>query len=137
MSRVVSSSFRNTLNSFLAERYMLFNRFVGIVHHVFSPHTHQQNGAVETKHRHIVDMELALLAQSSMPIRFWDEAFLIATYLINRLSSRDINNSTPISCLLNTNPDYSIMKTFGCACWPNLSHIISGNCRFVQSSVCS
>ncbi|KAK1646191.1 hypothetical protein QYE76_063996 [Lolium multiflorum] len=40
------------------------------------------NGA-ERKHRHIVEVGLALLAQASMPLKFWDEAFLTATYLIN------------------------------------------------------
>ena len=38
-------------------------------------HTHQQNGSTKRKHRDIVEVGLALLAQASMPIKFWDEAF--------------------------------------------------------------
>jgi hypothetical protein len=71
------------LNSF-------FNR-IGISHHVSCPHAHQQNGSAERKHRHIVEVGLALLANASMPLKFWDEAFLTATYLINMLPSKGIN----------------------------------------------
>jgi hypothetical protein len=55
----------------------------GISHHVSCPHTHQQNGSAEHKHRHIVEMGLALLSHASMPLKYWGEAFLVATYLIN------------------------------------------------------
>jgi histone deacetylase 1/2 len=100
------------LNSF-------FNR-IGISHLVSCPHAHQQNGAAERKHRHIVEVGLALLSHASMPLKFWDEAFIAATYLINRIPSKVINHATPLERLLNQKPDYSSLRTFGCACWPNL-----------------
>lgn len=74
----------------------------------------------ERKHRHIVETGLALLAHSSLPLRFWDEAFLTACYLINRMPTRNLNNLTPITRLLKIKPDYSFLRVFGCACWPNL-----------------
>jgi len=55
-----------------------------------------------------------------MPLKFWDEAFITATYLINRLPSKIINNQTPLERLFHQTPDYSSLRTFGCACWPNL-----------------
>jgi hypothetical protein len=55
-----------------------------------------------------------------MPLKFWDEAFLTATYLINLLPSKVINFDTPIQRLLKETPDYSSLRVFGCACWPNL-----------------
>lgn len=97
-----------------------FFQKIGIAHHISCPHTHQQNGSAERKHRHIVEVGLALLAHASMPLKFWDEAFLTATYLINRIPSRVINFSTPLELLFHTNPDYSFLRVFGCACWPNL-----------------
>jgi transposase InsO family protein len=96
-----------------------FNQ-TGITHHISCPHTHQQNGIIERKHRHIVDTGLTLLAQSNMPLRFWDEAFQTACYLINRMPTRTIQSDTPIHRLFGTKPDYSILRVFGCACWPNL-----------------
>jgi hypothetical protein len=100
------------LNSFFTK--------VGITHLVSCPHTHQQNGAAERKHRHIVEVGLSLLAHAHMPLKFWDEAFLTATYLINRMPSKIINFDTPLERLFHTKPDYGSLRTFGCACWPNL-----------------
>jgi histone deacetylase 1/2 len=64
------------------ERLNSFSKQIGIMHRVSCPHAHQQNGSAETKHRHIVEVGLALLAIVSMPLKFWDETFLTATYLI-------------------------------------------------------
>lgn len=97
-----------------------FFKKLGIAHRVSCPHTHQQNGAAERKHRHIVETGLALLAHASMPLKFWDEAFLTATFLINRLPTRVIDNKSPLERLFNISPDYSTLRVFGCACWPHL-----------------
>ena len=100
------------LNSFFQE--------LGVSHHVACTHAHQQNGFAERKNRHVVELGLALLANSSMPIKIWDEAFLTTTYLINLLPSKVINFETPITRLFGICPDYKSLRVFGCACWPNL-----------------
>ena len=102
------------------EKLNSFFRSIGIQHHVSCPHAHQQNGSAERKHRHIVEVGLSLLAHASMPLKYWDEAFIIATYLINRLPSKVIGNSTPLERLYHQKPDYNSLKIFGCACYPNL-----------------
>jgi histone deacetylase 1/2 len=102
------------------EKLNSFFRKIGIEHHVSCPHAHQQNGSAERKHRHIVEVGLALLADASMPLKFWDEAFLTATHLINMLPSKVINHETPMERLLHKTPDYASLRVFGCACWPNL-----------------
>ena len=101
-----------SLNSF-------FQR-IGISHHVYCPHAHQQNGSAERKHRHIVEVGLSLLSHASMPLKFWDEAFLTAVHLINRLPPKVIDNDSPYHLLLAQDPDYSSLRVFRCACWPNL-----------------
>jgi hypothetical protein len=54
---------------------------------VSCPHTSQQNGIAERKHRHLVETGLALLAHSSLPLHFWDEAFLtVLSHKSNALS---------------------------------------------------
>ena len=79
-----------------------------------------KNGPAERKHRHIVEVGLSLLAHASMPLKFWDEAFLTAVYLINRLPSKVITSATPFERLFKDKYDYSFLRIFGCACWPNL-----------------
>lgn len=43
---------------------------LGIQHRLTCPHTSEQNGVAERKHRHIVDMGLALLARVLMPLEY-------------------------------------------------------------------
>lgn len=93
---------------------------LGITHRFTCPHTHHQNGSVERKHRHIVETWLTLLAQAKMLLKFWDHAFLTATYLINILPSPSLNNKSPFFLLKFQFPDYKFLKCFGCACFPFL-----------------
>jgi len=102
------------------QKLNLFFQRVGISHHVSCPHAHQQNGAAERKHRHIVEVGLSLLAHAAMPLKFWDEAFATAAYLINRLPGKVIHGQTPLERLFHQTPDYHFLRIFGCACWPNL-----------------
>ena len=90
------------------------------MHRVSCPHTHQQNGSIERKHHHVVESGLALLSHAHAPLRYWDDAFQSAYYLINRLPTSVLQFQSPYEKLFNTFPDYLFLKTFGCACWPNL-----------------
>jgi hypothetical protein len=102
------------------EKLNSFFTRIGISHLVSCPHTHQQNGLVERKHRHIVEVGLSLLSHVSMPLKFWDEAYLTVVFLINRTTSWVISYQTPMEHLLGHKPDYTLLRTFECACWPNL-----------------
>ena len=53
---------------------------LGIIFRHPCPHTHQQPGKAERKHRSIVEIGLTLLAQASMDLKFWWEAFVSATH---------------------------------------------------------
>ena len=110
------------LNSFFTK--------IGISHHVSCPHTHQQNGSAKRKHRHIVEVGLAILANACMPLKFWDEAFITAVFLINRTPSKVIHFATPFERLYNQQPDYLSLRVFGCACWPNLQPYNSRKLEF-------
>lgn len=90
----------------------------GIIHRLACPHTHHQNGVVERKHRHVVELGLTLLYHASLPLSFWDSAFTTAVYLINRLPTSALNFAVPYTVLFQKTPDYSILRTFGCACFP-------------------
>jgi hypothetical protein len=117
------------------QRLNTFFQRIGLTHHVSCPRDHQQNGSAERKHWHIVEVGLSLLSHASMPLKFWDEAFLTAIFLINRLPSRVIGQETPLKHLFHQDPDYSALRTFGCACWPNLRPYNTRKLAF-QSTKC-
>lgn len=100
--------------------FVPFLRAHGIEHRQTCPYTSQQNGLVERKHRHIVDTGLSLLAHSSLPFKFWDEAFFTSVYLINRLPSSVHPQVSPLEILWKVKPEYSFLRTFGCKCFPCL-----------------
>ncbi|KAM0037798.1 putative RNA-directed DNA polymerase [Helianthus debilis subsp. tardiflorus] len=93
---------------------------LGIIHRRSCPHTSEQNGIVERRHRHVVETGLTLLAHSSLPQRFWQFAFETAVYLINRLPSRVSSNKSPYEHVFKRKPDYSFLRVFGCQCFPYL-----------------
>jgi len=91
-----------------------------ILHRFTCLYTSEHNGISERKHRHITETALTLLAQSHLTPHYWVDAFLTATYLINRLPTPVLHHQSPFLTLFHKQPDYSLLKTFGCACYPLL-----------------
>jgi transposase InsO family protein len=100
--------------------FRLFCSKSGILHQFTCPHTSQQNGVAERKHRHIVDMALTLISHSSLPFQYWTYAFSTAIFLINRLPSLSRGSISPWQTLFGNSPNFSFFKSFGCACFPLL-----------------
>lgn len=71
-----------------------------------------------------------------MPLKFWDEAFLAMVFLVNRTPSRVIDYQTPLEKLFGEQPEYSALRVFGCACWPNLHPFNSRKLQF-RSTRCT
>ena len=57
---------------------------------------------------------------SSIPHQFWDEAVCTSVYLINHLPTPNLDNKSPFYRVYNQEPDYNLLKSFGCACYPCL-----------------
>lgn len=98
----------------------LFKQFLashGIFRRLSCPYTSQQNGLAERKHRHLVEMGVTLLAQSGLPKRYWVDAFMTATYIVNRLPTKVLEYSTPFTKLFHKDPDYTYFRSFGCQCF--------------------
>ena len=89
----------------------------GIYQASLSSYSHQ-NGIIEIKHRHIVDIGLTLLAQANLPLKFWWSAFHTAVFLINKLPTPTWNNISSYQKLFHQKPNYNFLRTFGYACYP-------------------
>ena len=90
----------------------------GISHVTTPPHTPEQNGLIERKHRHLVETARCLLHHAHVPKHFWCFALQTATYLINRLPTLTLRNNNPFTTLFNPTPNYQKLRIFGCLCFP-------------------
>lgn len=86
----------------------------------------------EKKHRHLVDLGLAMMSHASLPLHFWDETFYSSIYLINRLSTPILLDKTPLVVLFNQKSHYSFLNVFGCLCYPYLRPY---NCHKLEPKV--
>ncbi|XP_031257121.1 uncharacterized protein LOC116115112 [Pistacia vera] len=84
----------------------------GILFRLSCSYMHQQNGKVERKHRHLVEIGLTLLAQAFMPLKYWWNAFQTLVFLINRLPTITLNHMSPFEVLFHQKPNYSFLKVF-------------------------
>ena len=60
-----------------------FYALKGIIHQTSCVETPEQNGIVERKHQHLLNVTRALLFQANLPHSFWCFALIHAAYLIN------------------------------------------------------
>lgn len=90
----------------------------GITHLTSPPHTPEHNGFAERRHRHLVETGLALLSHASLPLIYWSYALAAASYLINRLPTSTLSNSSSFECLNGSPPNYTKLRVFGCLCYP-------------------
>lgn len=93
----------------------------GILHQTSCVATPQQNGRVERKHRHILNLSRSLLFQANLPVKFWGKSVLVAAHVINRTPTDVLKGKTPYELLYGSSPSYENIKTFGCLCFAHRS----------------
>ena len=128
LQRYIETQFSAKIKSFQCDGGTEFtnNKFrshlhsCGIVLRLACPYTPSQNGVAERKHRHVTETGLTLMFHAHVPVSLWVEAFSTAVFLINRLPSPSLDGKTPYEILFGKSPDYSMLHTFGCLCFPYL-----------------
>jgi hypothetical protein len=100
-----------------AEYKLIARTFPQLTHQITCMHTPEQNGLVERKHRHVIDLSLVIISHAALPLSFWADIFSSVVSLINRLPHTSSIN-TPYYLLYNSHPDYSMLRTLGCLHFP-------------------
>nr|CAN68477.1 hypothetical protein VITISV_029627 [Vitis vinifera] len=84
----------------------LLRKETGILHDSSRVNTSQQNGVAKRKNGHLLNTTQVLLFQGNVPKSYWGEAVLTATYMINRILSRVLDNKSPVEILKSFYPHF-------------------------------
>ncbi|XP_074363225.1 uncharacterized protein LOC141703653 [Apium graveolens] len=115
---VIVKSFRSDNGTeFVNHKVQSLFTSYGIIHQTTCTYSPQQNGIVERKHRHLLNVARALRFHASLLISLWGDCVLTACYLINRTPTPVLKGLTPYEVLFHKKPDYSNLRVFGCLCY--------------------
>lgn len=89
----------------------------GIIFETSCVATPQQNGRVERKHRHLLNVARSLLFTSTLPKSFWGESIYTAAFLINRTPTPLLQGKSPHELLYGQPPLYNELRVFGSLCF--------------------
>ncbi|KAI3753423.1 hypothetical protein L2E82_25475 [Cichorium intybus] len=102
---------------FVNSKVKYFFEKEGVLHQTTCVYTPQQNGIVERKHRHLMNVARSLLFQSGLPLNLWGETILTATFLINRTPTSVLNGKSPFEMVYKVEPNFEFLRVFGCLCF--------------------
>jgi hypothetical protein len=85
----------------------------GIEHQRSCVECPQQNGRVERRHQHILNITRTIMIQSKIPKIFWCFDVAHAVFLINRMPSPLLNNMSPHHLMFGKIANISHIKSFG------------------------
>jgi hypothetical protein len=97
---------------------------MSVQRHYSGPYSPQQNGVVERRNQTVVGMARALLKQRGMPAVFWEEAVVMAVYILNRSHTKALNDRTLYEAWHKHKPTVSHLRVFSCLAFgKELGHI--------------
>lgn len=103
----------NGTESFNKQCHDLFDTY-GIVHQSSCVYASQQNGIVERKHRHILNVARELKFQANIPATYWGECIQGAVYLLNKLLTQILKGHYPYELLYKKGPSLTHLRVFDC-----------------------
>ena len=85
----------------------------GIEHQYTIPKTPEQNGVSERINRTLVEKVRSMLADSTLPHKFWAEGLSTAAYLLNRSPTKALDDKTPFEAWNGKKPGVKHLRVFG------------------------
>ncbi|GJS24896.1 retrotransposon protein, putative, ty1-copia subclass [Tanacetum coccineum] len=85
----------------------------GIVQHLTSPYTPQQNGVSERRNRTLLDMVRSMFNLTTLPLSFWDYALESVVRILNMVPTKKVDK-TPYEIWHGKVPNLSYLKVWGC-----------------------
>ncbi|GJT17140.1 retrotransposon protein, putative, ty1-copia subclass, partial [Tanacetum coccineum] len=85
----------------------------GIVQHLTSPYTPQQNGVSEMRNRTLLDMIRSMFNLITLPLSFWDYALESIVRILNMVPTKKVDK-TPYEIWHGKVPNLSYLKVWGC-----------------------
>uniref|UniRef100_A0A251VGU8 Putative zinc finger, CCHC-type n=1 Tax=Helianthus annuus TaxID=4232 RepID=A0A251VGU8_HELAN len=92
----------------------------GIHHQLSTSYTPQQNGVAERKNRTLMELSRSMMKLKRLSHVFWAEAVSCATYLINRATTKGVQDIAPQEAWSERKPNVSHLRIFGSVAY---SHI--------------
>lgn len=87
---------------FLSKQFLMLLSQSCIQQRICCPHTPQQNGLDERKHRHLTEIDITMMYHGRVPQHFLVEAFFTAVFLINLLpASPLLEHKSSYRCCLD------------------------------------
>ncbi|CAJ2642245.1 unnamed protein product [Trifolium pratense] len=103
-----------------------FNDFCsehGIKRQLTAAYTPQQNGVSERKNRTLMNMVRSMMSGMNVPKRFWPEAVVWATHVINRSPTLSVKDRTPEEAWSEMKASVSHFKVFGCIAYAHVPDV--------------
>jgi len=99
---------------FLSFKFKEFYSKHGVNHQTTVPYNPQSNGRAERLNGILISTATALLEDSKLSRKFWEDAISVASYIYNRIPHRPINYLIPYERLYKKKVDLNNIKVFGC-----------------------
>jgi len=100
-------------HEYLSDMFKCYCEEKGITRHLAITHT-QQNGVAEWRNRTLLDMVKSMMAQANLPISFWGDALLTASYVLNRVPNKSVS-TTPYELWNGRKPRLDHLLPWGSA----------------------
>nr|GFB40522.1 hypothetical protein [Tanacetum cinerariifolium] len=103
----------NRGGEYLSQEFKDYLSKNGIVQHLTSPYTPQQNGVSERRNRTLLDMVRSMFNLTTLPLSFWNYALEYAVRILNMVPTKKVDK-TPYEIWHGKAPNLSYLKVWGC-----------------------